>query len=142
METLISILKKLPWQMTAYITIRQRYRIYKAVVDMISVLQDAVFNSERRSMMPEHMRTSELLNEKLLKRVIRAAMDCPGFTPLMKDNIAFVSGLDEHQMVAYRVPANANRWRHIYTLMPNPAVPSDVIDVRLLFHPLPALISY
>lgn len=77
----------------------------------------------------DHMRISEVLNEKLLKRVVRAAMGCPGFSPLMKDNIAFISSLDEHQVTEYGVPAYANRWRHIYTIVPNPGVPADVIDV-------------
>jgi hypothetical protein len=134
-ETLISIIKKLPWQLAAYITIRQRYRIYKAAVDMIQVLQGAIYNNDRRPMMPDHMRTSELLNEKLLKRVIRVAMSCPGFTPLMKDNIAFISSLDERQAMDYGLPAYANAWRHIYALTPNPAVPGDVVDVRPPFPP-------
>ena len=118
--------------MTHYITIRQRYRIYKAAVDMIAVLQGAIYNSDRhRPFGYDNMRMAEVLNEKLLKRVIRAAMSCPGFSPLMKDNIAFVSSLDAGQVANYVVPEHANRWRHVYTLMPNPNIPADVIDVRL-----------
>ncbi|KAB5559811.1 hypothetical protein GE09DRAFT_1220480 [Coniochaeta sp. 2T2.1] len=134
-ETLISILKKLPWHMTHYITIRHRHRIYKASVDMIAVLQGAIYNNSdhhhRRGAFGGHggdMRIAEVLNEKLLKRVVRAAMSCPGFTPLMKDNIAFVSSLDAQQVANYDLPVHANRWRHVYTLMPNPSVPADVID--------------
>lgn len=104
---------------------------------MIQVLQGAIFNNERRPMMPDYMRTSELLNEKLLKRVIRAAMACPGFTPLMKDSIAFISSLEERQVMDYGLPTFANGWRHIYTLTPNPGVPGDVIDVRLPSPPYP-----
>lgn len=115
--------------MTHYITIRQRYRIYKAVVDMIHIIQTNIFNTERRPHMPEHLRT-DVLNEKLLKRVLRAAMCCPGFTPLMKDNIAFISNINEVQAMDCGQPAYANTWRHIYGLVPNPALPSDVIQVR------------
>lgn len=137
-ETMISIIRKLPWHMAAYITIRQQYRIYKAAVDMIQILQLTIYNSDHHRrpaylapgvMAGDCMRISELLNEKLLKRLVRAAMGCPGFSPLLKDNIAFISSLDERQMMEYGVPAHANRWRHMYALVPNPALPADVIDV-------------
>jgi hypothetical protein len=144
-ETLISILKKLPWHMTAYITIRQRYCVYKTVVDMLNPLQNAIHNVDQLRLPGaafhqtnhhrhqqddhQHARFADVLNDKLLKRLVRAAMGCPGFSPLMKDNIAFVSSLDERQIADYGVPTDANRWRHIYTLMPNPNVPGDVIEV-------------
>lgn len=127
-ETLISIVKKLPWYMTDYITIRQRYRIYKAVVDMMHAIAAAIDDFDRRPMQ-DHSKTSEVLNKKLFKRVVSAAMGCPGFTPLMKDNIAFMAGLDESHLAEYHQPSFANRWRHIYTLVPNPGLPADVIDV-------------
>lgn len=145
-ETLISILKKLPWHMTAYITIRQRHRVYKTVVDMIQALQGAIYNSDHRRPAVggggggPMSSFSEVLNEKLLKRLVRAAMGCPGFSPLMKDDIAFISSLDERQAMEYGVPGSAARWRHIYTLIPNPGVPGDVVEVRCPFPPsLPVL---
>ena len=122
--------------MTAYITIRQRHRVYKTAVDMIQALQGAIYNSDhqhhnRRAVAggPTPPSYSEVLNEKLLKRLVRAAMGCPGFSPLMKDDIAFVSSLDERQAMESGVSPSAGRWRHIYTLIPNPGVPGDVVEV-------------
>lgn len=137
---MISILRKLPWHMTAHITIRQRYRIYKTTVDMIQILQNTIFNSDHQrrpfflapgAVANDYVRIAELLNEKLLRRLVHAAMGCAGFSPLMKDNIAYISGLDERQLRQYGVPAQADRWRHFYALNPNPGVPGDVIDVCL-----------
>jgi hypothetical protein len=122
--------------MTAYITVRQRYRIYKAVTDMMHTLFGAIHNFDRRAN-HDHTYASEMLNEKLLKRLTNAALGCPGFTPLMKDNIACLVGWDGYKTAQHNLHPTANRWRHLYALTPNPVVPADVIDVRFPI-PIPA----
>lgn len=136
-ETLISILKKMPWHMTELITLGRRYKIYKCLIDMLKALAHAVYGTgpvvynndvpDPHRQLMENRR--EVLNEKLLGRLVHAGMSCPGFTPLMKDNIAFVHGMEAKDSHKYKQPPMANGWRHMYALTRNPDVPADVIEV-------------
>jgi hypothetical protein len=59
-------------------------------------------------------------------------MSCPGFTPLMKDDIAWTINMGEQEQRAYGQPRFANRWRHQYALAPKPGMPLDVVEVTLI----------
>lgn len=72
------------------------------------------------------------LNRQLLRRLVTAAMTCPGFSTLQKDNIAYLMGMDELEERAYGQPRFASSWRHVYALGPKPGIPLDVIEVSKL----------
>jgi hypothetical protein len=129
---MISILKKLPWHCTHMITIRQRWRIWKATRDMITTLAGTIENLEyKRDTHNDRMaaQTLEVLDNKLLKRLISAAMNCQGFSVVQKDTIAFLATIDQQKLMDYHQPWNALTWKHAYTLSPNPTCPLDVVDV-------------
>jgi hypothetical protein len=142
---MISILKKLPWHCTHMITIRQRWRIWKATRDMITTLAATIENLEyKRNTHDDHMATQtlEVLNNQLLKRLISAAMNCQGFSVVQKDTIAYLSSIDQQKLMDYHQPWNAATWKHAYTLSPNPTCPLDVVDVSSSFPcSLPHLIA-
>jgi hypothetical protein len=69
------------------------------------------------------------LNAQLHKRVVAAAMTCPGFTPMMKDDIAWMINVDNFEQRAYGQPRFANCWRHQYAVAPKPGIPLDVLEV-------------
>lgn len=71
------------------------------------------------------------LNHILLKRVWRAALKCPGFTPSMKDDIAVIADLDHATCIEFGLPPYAPFWNKLWTLGPKPTVPIDVIMASL-----------
>lgn len=71
------------------------------------------------------------LNLQLHRRLVHVAMTCPGFTPLMKDDIAFIVRMNEEKMRFYNQPPHASSWRHHYALAPKPGVVIDVLQVSL-----------
>lgn len=128
---MISTLKKLPWYMTSYITIKQRQSIYNTASCMIRHLEEKIHDD------PHHDR----LTPQLLDRLVCAAMRCPGFTVIHKDNIAFIVGLSEAKCQEFNLPRMATTWRHQWGLTMKPGVPQDVVEVcitpfRVLHLPL------
>ena len=73
--------------------------------------------------------TGNQLSEQLLNRVIAAAMLCPGFTPLQKDDIAAFVEMSEEDARSYGMPRCAASWRHQYAMAPKSGVPLDIIEV-------------
>ena len=118
---MISTITKLPWYMSGYITVRQRYAVYKATVDLIRLLQTAI---------KDH-RQEQQLTPQLLKRLYIAGMLCPGFTATMKDDIAYMVGLSDETQQGFNQPRFADCWRHAYSLAPKPGIPLDVLEVRI-----------
>jgi hypothetical protein len=102
------------------ITVRQRRAIFKATCELIRLLS----RSLQRGDDPIN------LSQQLFRRVTVAAMSCPGFTPLMKDDIAWTINMSDQEQRAYGQPRFANRWRHQYALAPKPGMPLDVVEVR------------
>ncbi|KAI9163559.1 hypothetical protein HJFPF1_05176 [Paramyrothecium foliicola] len=117
-ECLISTLKKFPWYVTDRITISQRYAIYNATF----LLLDLLGNSLQRGHDPIN------LTGQLHTRVVNAAMTCPGFTPSMKDNIAWMIGVTEQEQRAFGQPRFSDCWRHQYAISPKPGIPLDVLE--------------
>jgi hypothetical protein len=117
---MISTIKKLPWYMTDYITVRQRYAVYSATYRLVTHLAQTL---------QRHDRTHEtVINEQLLKRLVTAAMLCPGFTVVQKDNIAAAANLDESRTRLFNQPRFADLWTHLYALCPKPGTPLDVLE--------------
>lgn len=118
---MISTLKKLPWYMSDYITVRQRHAVYDATIKLISLLTAALQREPRAH--------ETVLNEQLLKRLVTAAMLCPGFSVVQKDNIAVVARLAEERARAnFNQPRFADLWSHLYALCPKPGVPLDLLE--------------
>jgi hypothetical protein len=100
---------------------RQRYSVYKATVQLIKLLQGAI----------RDRRNDQVLTPQLLRRLYTAAMLCPGFTVTMKDDIAYLIGLDEMSEMGFNQPRFGDCWRHAYALAPKPGLPIDVLEVSL-----------
>ncbi|KAF7531711.1 hypothetical protein G7054_g8649 [Neopestalotiopsis clavispora] len=125
-EAMISTLKKLPWYMTKFITIRQQHYIYDACQNLMSTLLDELCNhfdpyTPRRP-------GFERLTEQLMHRFVDAIMTCPGFTIVQKDNIATMTGMEDHDRRRYNMPRFAHSWSHLYALCPKPDVPLDLVE--------------
>jgi hypothetical protein len=117
-ECLISTIKKLPWYQSGHITIAQRFAVYDATMKLIELLQKAMAKD------PQHT----TLNKQLLKRLVTAAMLCPGFTVVQKDNIAVLGGIDDQEQLKFNQPRFADCWVHLLALCPKPGVPLDVLE--------------
>ena len=117
---MISTLKKFPWYMTQHITTKQRYSVWNATCQLVKILVLAV----------EQKRDEINLTPQLLKRLVNAAMRCPGFTVLQKDSIAFLVTMNEMEMRGYGLPRFASTWTHQYAVAVKPGVPLDVIEVK------------
>ncbi|KAM0280132.1 hypothetical protein ACHAQH_004204 [Verticillium albo-atrum] len=117
-ESLISTLKKLPWDCHDHITVRQRAAIHRATVDLVRILFYKVRN-----------RVDEVnLTSQLLKRLVSSAMMCPGFTPLQKDDIAYLVEMDPMESRSHGQPRFADSWCHLYALSPKPGMPLDMLE--------------
>ncbi|KAI0012034.1 hypothetical protein F4779DRAFT_635121 [Xylariaceae sp. FL0662B] len=117
-ESMISTLKKLPWYMPQYITIRQRHAIYEATYKMMEKLVSIIQRNDK----------DLRLTPQLLNRMVAAAMSCPGFTVEQKDNIACLVNMGGERIAGYNQPRFADLWRHQYALGPKPGVPLDVLE--------------
>ncbi|CAG9947035.1 unnamed protein product [Clonostachys rosea f. rosea IK726] len=118
-ECLISTLKKFPWSYTDHITISQRRAVFKATCELLRLLARSIYKTDN------HLH----LNRQLYRRVASAAMGCHGFTPLMKDDIAWFAQMsDEEQQLGYGQPPYAFGWRHQYAMCLKPGMPPDVVE--------------
>ncbi|OAA60104.1 RNA recognition, RNP-1 [Cordyceps fumosorosea ARSEF 2679] len=117
-ECLISTLRKFPWYMTACITVAQRGAMFQATCDLLRLLLKSLDKGDD----PVN------LSNQLLRRVAKAAMECPGFTALMKDDIVWIVGMSEDEQRAYGQPRFASSWRHQYALVPKLGMPLDVVE--------------
>lgn len=117
-ECLISTLKKFPWYATDRITIGQRRAAFKATCELLRLLARSIQKQDD----PVN------LNNQLQRRLVNAAMKCPGFTPLMKDDIACIAGLSDVDERAFNQPRFASCWRHQYSISPKPGISFDVLE--------------
>ena len=108
--------------MVDYITIEDRNALHKVTLQLIDLLQDRINN--------EHENIN--LTPMLLKRVWRAALKCPGFSPAQKDDICWKCGIDDQLASEMGVPAYAAFWKDLWTIGPKPGVPSDIILVSFV----------
>ncbi len=119
-ECLISTIKKLPWYMADRITLRQRHSIYDATMKLIGLLKQALAR--------ENQTHETVINPQLMKRLVTAAMLCPGFSVVQKDNIAALAEMDQDRARAFNQPRFAEQWVHLHGICPKPGVPLDVLE--------------
>lgn len=120
---MISTLRKIPWYMADYITIKQRHSVYDTCMKMIGIL---VSKLERRG---RDNIEAERLTPQLLQRLVTSAMLCPGFSVVQKHNIATIAGLSEEKSREFNQPRLPDSWRHQWTLAPKADMPIDVLEV-------------
>ncbi|KAE9380378.1 hypothetical protein N431DRAFT_324183 [Stipitochalara longipes BDJ] len=116
-ECLISTLLKYPWYMVDHITIADRSLLHKATIDLIKLLQERIDSGAD----PVN------LNNQLFKRVWRAALKCPGFTPVMKDDVVFICGIDDRTALELGVAPYAVWWKPLFTIGHKPEIPADTL---------------
>ncbi|UKZ74233.1 hypothetical protein TrVFT333_001894 [Trichoderma virens FT-333] len=117
-ECLISTIKKFPWFLTDCVTIKEREAIYQATIALIRQLTRSILFHE----------DAAHLTPFLLRRLVQAAMLCPGFTPCMKDGIAWITNMQALDQEYYQLPRFADRWRHQYAIGPKPGFPLDIVE--------------
>lgn len=120
-ECLISTIKKFPWFLTNCVTIKEREAMFQATIALIRQLTRNILLQE----------DAAHLTPFLLRRLVQAAMLCPGFTPCMKDGIAWLTNMQALDQEYYQLPRFADRWRHQYAIGPKPGFPQDVVEVSL-----------
>ncbi|TVY81293.1 hypothetical protein LSUE1_G004001 [Lachnellula suecica] len=116
-ECLISTLLKYPWYMVDYITIEDRILLFETTMKLLVLLVERV-NNEKDNVN---------LTVMLLKRVWRAALRCPGFTPAQKDDVVIICGLDPVAVADLGVAPHAPHWKDLWTIGPKPNVPIDLL---------------
>ncbi|KAG9245370.1 hypothetical protein BJ878DRAFT_419329 [Calycina marina] len=117
-ECLISTLQKYPWYMVDFITIEDRNLLFKATVELLTLLIDRINNEV----------DTINLNTMLYKRVWKAALKCKGFTPTMKDDIVVSCEIDE--MIAKEtcgIAPYAAHWKSLWTIGAKSNAPSDLV---------------
>ncbi|OTA58653.1 hypothetical protein K449DRAFT_424342 [Hypoxylon sp. EC38] len=117
-ECLISTIMKMPWYMSDRITVKERAYIYSATEKMITLLITRIQKGEH----------STRLTPLLLERLADAAMGCPGFTVMQKDNIAWLVNMQEYKLGDFHMPRFADGWTHLHALSVKPGVPLDVVE--------------
>jgi hypothetical protein len=96
--------------------------LHQATVKLIILLREKLNDKEECDIN---------LTPMLLKRVWRAALKCPGFSPSQKDDIVIVAGLDGRTAVDHGVPPYAAEWKYLFTIGPKAGVPFDLVYVSL-----------
>lgn len=117
---MISTIKKLPWYMADRITLRQRHAIYEATFKLVELLKQALQRDRRNH--------ETVINSQLLKRLVTAAMLCPGFSVVQKDNIAALADIDFERTRMFNQPRFAEHWVHLHGICPRPGTPLDVLE--------------
>ncbi|KAM5347116.1 hypothetical protein ACJ41O_010121 [Fusarium nematophilum] len=117
-ECLISTLRKFPWFSTNNITITQRLAMFRATAKLLRLLAKSVAQSDD----PVN------LNSQLFRRVVKTAMQCKGFTTMMKDDIAYMVHMNENEQRRHGQPPKPASWVHQYAVAPRPGIPHDVVD--------------
>jgi hypothetical protein len=108
-----------------FITIGERNMLHKATVDLLSLLVERVNNDK----------DDICLTPMLLKRVWKAALKCPGFTPTMKDDIVYLCQINDQTATEYGLAPFAPYWKYLWTIGPKPGIPADLLLVSAAYHP-------
>ena len=105
--------------MVDHITISDRHLLYKATIDLIKLLQERI----------DSCADPVNLNNQLFKRVWRAALKCHGFTPVMKDDVVFICGIDDRTALELGVAPYAVWWKPLFTIGHKREIPTDTLMV-------------
>lgn len=121
--------------MVDFITIEDRELLFNATLTLLTILKQRI--DDRAANPPPPPPPGErdndfgiALNNALLQRLIQAALKCVGFTPTMKDTVAFKFDVHEEKAQELGVPLFAADWKYLWAIGPKPGVPHDLILVR------------
>jgi hypothetical protein len=106
--------------MTDCVTVDQRNLLYNTTLSLIKNLNDRVIA------FPDDLN----VNDRLLRRVLRASFRCAGFTEAQKDGIAFTLNIDPPTC---GLAIYADHWYPFSALGPKSGIPADVMLVSLPF---------
>ncbi|TGJ83331.1 hypothetical protein E0Z10_g5413 [Xylaria hypoxylon] len=123
-ECMISTLRKIPWYMAEYITIKQRHAVYESCMKMIATLVEKL----NRPVREENAAAAKRLSPQLLDRLVTSAMLCPGLSVVQKHNVATTAGLVDWKCREFNQPRFPDSWRHQWTLVPKADMPLDVLE--------------
>lgn len=126
---MISTLKKFPWHMTGYITVKERHMVYDACRRLARHLT-YVLKDEKSKIVGV-----ERLTPRLFRRFTNAILLCPGFTVVQKDDVASLAEMADNELFQFNMPRVASSWTHLYALGPKPNVALDVLEVRHVMTP-------
>ncbi|KAI1457362.1 hypothetical protein F4805DRAFT_457927 [Annulohypoxylon moriforme] len=117
-ECMISTIKKYPWHMPEYVTIKERGYLYEASLKMVIHLQKLISKGEK----------PERLTPQLLNRLAEAVVSSPGFSVSQKDNVAFKANMPERKLGDLGQPRFAELWRHLQVIHTKQDVPIDLVE--------------
>lgn len=120
-ECMISTIKKMPWHMSDHITMRQRWAIYNVTFRLLEHAREI----GRRPRTPVQENT---ITEQLTKRLLRAAMLCPGFSVTQKDNIAYMMDMPDQEQHGFNQPRFPELWVLEQAICPKPGYPLDLLE--------------
>jgi hypothetical protein len=109
--------------MVDHVTIEDRSLLHTATCDMLRLLRDRLENGEQ----------DVNITPMLYKRVWRAALKCPGFSPTMKDDVAFIASIDNGICYELGLPPFPEAWKDLWTIGMKPGAAHDLVLVSLLF---------
>ena len=105
--------------MVDYINVQDKIRLFQTTKTLVLYLIDRVKNQ------PHDLH----LTPMLLRRVWRAAINCPGFTQVNKDEIVFYAEVHPQIALELGVVPYADRWQCLWTIGPKPGCPLDLLMV-------------
>ncbi len=111
--------KQYPWYMVDYITLDDLIQLHQTTIRLLELLKDRISNNFE----------DIHLTPMLYKRAWLAALTCPGFTPVMKDDIKIVCDIDDKTAIGHGLPQFASFWHPFWTITQKPNMPQDVVLV-------------
>ncbi|KAI0105745.1 hypothetical protein GGR51DRAFT_548978 [Nemania sp. FL0031] len=123
-ECMISTLRKTPWYMAGWITLKQRQSIYECCMKMVGALAGRIEHLKGE----EDSEAKRRLTPQLFDRLVTSAMLCPGFSVVQKHNIAILANLPEMKCREFNQPRFPGSWTHLWTLVPKAGMPIDVLE--------------
>ncbi|KAI1092840.1 hypothetical protein F5B19DRAFT_452971 [Rostrohypoxylon terebratum] len=117
-ECMISTIKKFPWHMSEYITVKERDMLYSAGLKMVVHLQ------KQLSQNGKPLR----LTKQLLNRLAEAIILSPGFSVTQKDNVGYKANISDNRLRELGQPRFAGLWSHLQIISVRNGVTLDVLE--------------
>ncbi|KAI0894431.1 hypothetical protein F4806DRAFT_498211 [Annulohypoxylon nitens] len=117
-ECMISTIKKFPWNMSEYITVKERDMLCDAGLRMVCRLQKQLSKGEKPSRLTRH----------LLNRLAEAIISSPGFSITQKDNVAYKANVSEQRLRELGQPRFPELWGHLQAISVKDGAAPDVLE--------------
>lgn len=120
-ECMISTIRKMPWHRSDLITVRQRWAVYNVTFNLLEHVRVTIQR-------PKSAVQAANINIQLQKRLLHAALMCPGFSVTQKDNLALLMEMPDALQRGFNQPRFADLWIHQQTVCPKPGFPIDLLE--------------